>query len=192
MLRRPRAAEKERWEAEKWVAAGASTATRASTMRAAADIARNNLPWRSTHLPYLAGGSPHGWIEQRRDVGPQEAVRRSSIRHPGEEGEEEVVAGGTKSEETTGTSPVGAGSAAAEGEEGAGWGRRPGPRGRRAQGWIERREVGMGEMREIPRDGDGVSNLLEVLHLPKFPHFEGEGGDRGPVGMVLYYITLYG
>jgi hypothetical protein len=116
MLRRPRAAEKERREAEKWVVAGVST------MRAAADIERNNLPRRSTRLPYLAGGSPHGWIEQWRGVGPQEAVRRSSIRHPGEEGEEEVVAGGTEGEETAGTSPAGAGSAAAEGEEGAGWG----------------------------------------------------------------------
>jgi hypothetical protein len=26
----------------------------------------------------------------------------------------------------------------------------------------------------------GVSNQLEVLQLPKFPHFEGEGGDGGP------------
>jgi hypothetical protein len=36
-------------------------------------------------------------------------------------------------------------------------------------------------------NGDGVSNLLEVLQLPKFPHFEGEGGDGGPVvdGLTL-------
>jgi hypothetical protein len=109
--------------------------------------------------PYLAGGSPHGRIERRCDVDPQEAVHRSSIRHPGEEGEEEVVAGGTKGEEMVGTSPAGAGSAAAEGEEGAGWGRRSGPRGQRAQGWIERREVGMGERRELPRDGGEESRI---------------------------------
>jgi hypothetical protein len=29
-------------------------------------------------------------------------------------------------------------------------------------------------------NGDGVSNLLEVLQLPKFPHFEGEGRGWGP------------
>jgi hypothetical protein len=28
--------------------------------------------------------------------------------------------------------------------------------------------------------GMGVSNLLQVLQLPKFPHFEGERGDGGP------------
>jgi hypothetical protein len=113
------------------------------------------------------------------------------IRHPGEEGEEEVVAGGAEGEEMFGTSPAGAGFAAAEGEEGVGWGRHPRPQGRRARGWIERREVGMGgEEREIPGNGGEesriplmgieVSNLLEVLQLPKFSHFEGEGGDGGP------------
>jgi hypothetical protein len=78
-----KAAEKERREAQKRAAAGASTAreaTGASTARTAAGIERGGLPWRSTRLPYLAGSSPHGWIERRRGVDPQEATRSRSAR----------------------------------------------------------------------------------------------------------------
>jgi hypothetical protein len=63
---------------------------------------RGGLPWRSMYLPYLGGGSPHERIERRRDVDPQEATHHSSICRPGEEAEEEVVAGGVEGEETAG------------------------------------------------------------------------------------------
>jgi hypothetical protein len=131
-------------------ATGASTAravTRASTSRAAADIECGGLPWWSARLPYLAGGSPHGRIEQWRSVDPQEAARRSSIRHPGEEDEEEVVAGGAEGEETAGTSPVAVGSAAAKG----------GGRGSRVTGaGVDREEGGWdgGEERDTWRWGE--------------------------------------
>jgi hypothetical protein len=40
--------------------------------------------------------------------------------------------------------------------------------------------LGWGRGEPDTLNGDGVSNLLEVLQLPKFPHFECEGGDGGP------------
>jgi hypothetical protein len=92
-------------------------------------IERGGLPWQSARLPYLAGSSAHGRIERWCGVDPQEAARRSSIRRPGEEGEEEVVAGGAGGEETVGTSPAGIGSTTAEGG-----GCRSGVR---AAGWIK-------------------------------------------------------
>jgi hypothetical protein len=30
-----------------------------------------------------------------------------------------------------------------------------------------------------PLNGEGVSNLLDLLQLPNFAHFRGEGGDGG-------------
>jgi hypothetical protein len=74
---------------------GASTVRAArlptSTARASAGIECGGLQWQSARLPYLAGGSPHGRIERRRGVDPQEAARRSSIRHPGEEALQETI-----------------------------------------------------------------------------------------------------
>jgi hypothetical protein len=168
----------------------------ASTARAATGIERSSLPWRSARLPYLAGGSPHGRIERRRDVDTQEVACRSSIRHPGEEGDEEVVVGGTVARrrpgphrsapdpppqkeggsgtgETAGTSGA---KGAGVGREEGGW---DGGEERDTWGW-ERGEPGT-------LNGDGVSKLCEVLQLSKFPHFEGEGGNGGRAvdGLIL-------
>jgi hypothetical protein len=67
-----------------------------------------------------------------RDGCPQEAARRLLIRHLGEEGEEEVVAG---DEETAGTSPASAGSAAVEEGGGRGSGARGTGVDREEGGW---------------------------------------------------------
>jgi hypothetical protein len=59
-------------------------------------------------------------------------------------------------------------------------GRGSGSRGGGWDGGEERDTWGWGRGELDTLNGDGVSNLLEVLQLSKFPHFEGEGGDGGP------------
>jgi hypothetical protein len=69
--------------------------------------------------------------------------------------------------ETAGTSGA---TGAGVGREEGGW---DGGEDRDTWGW-ERGEPGT-------LNGDGVSNLCEVLQLSNFPHFEGEGGNGGRV-----------
>jgi hypothetical protein len=96
-----KAAKKERQEAQKWAAAGTSTA------RAAAGIEHDGLPWRPTHLPYLAGGSPHWRIERRPGVDPQGAARsrseRGRIKPPRQRGWTPPLGG--RAREVVGASP---------------------------------------------------------------------------------------
>jgi hypothetical protein len=141
-------------------ASGESTARAArhptSTARVAAGIECGGLQWRSAHLPYLAGGSPHGRIERRRGVDPQEAARRLSITTQARKARKrwwrEVRGDGRdltgrrriRHRRRRGGSEMG---------ETAGTSRATGAR------WIERREVGMGERREIPGDGGEESRI---------------------------------
>jgi hypothetical protein len=91
----------------------------------------------------------------RRDLAAEQWWRRSpvagcAVRFGG---------GGAEGKETTGASPAGAGSAAAEGEEGVRWGRRP-VLGATGAGVDREEEVGMGERREILGDGGEESWTL--------------------------------